>query len=48
VHENVRTILAADKSETLRIVEPFNGSFQFHFAFLRAVSRLHPTHGCCY
>src|SRR5208283_3912506 len=44
VHEHVRAILPADKAKAFRIVEPFDGSFQFHFAFLgqRAARTLTP------
>src|ERR1035438_3653691 len=39
VHEYVWAILTADEAKPLRIVEPFYGSFQFHFAFLPAAGR---------
>src|SRR5664279_2717866 len=39
VHEYVGAILTADKAKAFRIVEPFHGSFQFHFAFLPAAGR---------
>jgi hypothetical protein len=34
VYEYVRAIVTTDKAEALCIVEPFYGSFQFHFLFL--------------
>ena len=34
VHEYVRAIITTDEAEALCIVEPFYGSFQFHFLFL--------------
>src|SRR3974377_1585156 len=35
VHKDVRSVLPADEAESLRIVEPLYGSFQFHLTFLR-------------
>src|SRR5271165_3550329 len=35
VHKHVRPVLTADEAESLRIVEPLYGSFQFHLTFLR-------------
>src|SRR5450755_945932 len=39
MHEYVGAILTTDKAKAFRIVEPFYGSFQFHFAFLPAAGR---------
>src|SRR3974390_1771826 len=35
VHKHVRSVLPADEAESLRIVEPLYGSFQFHLTCLR-------------
>jgi hypothetical protein len=40
VHEHVGTVFTADEAKPLGIVEPFHGSFQFHFTFLRSAG--HP------
>jgi hypothetical protein len=31
VYKHVRSVFTADEAETLRVVEPLYGSFQFHF-----------------
>jgi hypothetical protein len=35
MHEHIGSFVTADEPKPFSIVEPFNGSFQFHFLFLR-------------
>jgi len=39
MHEHIGAIVTPDEAEAFCVVEPFYGSFQFHFLFLRRAAQ---------